>query len=104
VSRRLLTSPPGARGHATCAAAHVPLHATCACSANSQLRTVPILFFANKMDLPQAVGPVQCVQNLELDKIGDKPWHIAASNGLTGDGIDEGITWLGAQMSRMTRK
>jgi len=72
--------------------------------ANSQLRTVPILFFANKMDLPQAVGPVQCVQNLELDKIGDKPWHIAASNGLTGDGIDEGITWLGAQMSRMTRK
>ena len=46
---------------------------------------------------------MQCVQNLELDKITDKPWHIAASNALTGDGIDEGINWLGTQMARATK-
>ena len=61
---------------------------------------VPLLFFANKMDRPQAVSAVECVQTMELDKITDKPWHIAQSNALTGEGIDDGIAWLGAQMAR----
>lgn len=68
------------------------------------LRDVPLLFFANKMDRPTAISPVECVQTLELDKITDKPWHIAASNALTGEGIDEGIVWLGQQMQRRARK
>ena len=61
---------------------------------------VPIVFFANKMDRPQALAAIECVQNLELDKIADKPWHIAASNALTGEGLEEGISWLGQQMAR----
>ena len=61
---------------------------------------VPILFFANKMDKPQACSAVECVQMLELDKITDKAWHIAPSNALSGEGLDEGITWLGSQMGR----
>jgi len=66
----------------------------------------PILFFANKMDRPVASTAVECVQTLELDKITDKPWHIAQSNALTGEGLDDGISWLGAQMARanQTRK
>ena len=62
---------------------------------------IPILFFANKMDRPQAQSAVECVQNLELDKIADKAWHIAASNALTGEGLEEGISWLGQQMARV---
>merc|ERR1711988_180919 len=65
---------------------------------------IPIVFFANKMDLPMALSPVDCVQALELDKITDKPWHITASNALTGEGLDEGVTWLGDQMARMAKK
>ena len=67
---------------------------------------VPLVFFANKMDRPQALTAVDCVQNLELDKITNNPWHIAASNALTGEGLDEGINWLGSQMARRnaTRK
>jgi ADP-ribosylation factor-like protein 6 len=65
--------------------------------------SIPILFFANKMDRPQAIPPVECVQLLELDKITNKPWHIAASNALTGEGLEEGIAWLGAQMGRKQR-
>lgn len=121
------------------------------------LKNVPIVFFANKMDLPTALTPVECVQQLELDKIQDKPWHIAcagaptapvilsaprlactraaagsgqrarmrplpsddaaltgaicrrpccvrsASNALSGEGVDEGIAWLGDQMGRRQR-
>ena len=69
--------------------AHEHLNATC-----------PILFFANKMDRPQSVSPVDCVQTLELDKIQEKPWHIAASNALSGEGLEEGIAWLGQAMGR----
>jgi len=61
---------------------------------------VPILFFANKMDRPDALSAVDCVQSLELDKITDKAWHIASSNALTGEGLEEGIQWLAAQMNR----
>jgi ADP-ribosylation factor-like protein 6 len=61
---------------------------------------VPIVFFANKMDRPQALSAIECVQNIELDKIHDKPWHIAQSNALTGEGLEEGINWLAQQMGR----
>ena len=47
------------------------------------LKNVPIVFFANKMDLPTALTPVECVQQLELDKILDKPWHIACAGAPT---------------------
>ena len=32
--------------------------------------------------------------------LGDKPWHMQASNALTGEGIDEGVEWLAAQLLR----
>ena len=72
-------------------------------AARAELKNVPVLFFANKMDLPTALSPVECVQQLELDKVDDKPWHIAPSNALSGEGIDDGITWLGDQMARQVR-
>ena len=33
-----------------------------------------------------------------LDEIRDKPWHICASNALTGEGLAEGIDWLTDQI------
>lgn len=61
---------------------------------------VPILFYANKMDLPAAMEPSDVMLNLGLEHISDKPWHIEASNSLTGEGVDKGITWLAEQLSR----
>lgn len=54
----------------------------------------PILFFANKMDIAGAMSPDECLDELALDRIRDKPWHIAPSNAITGDGINEGVEWL----------
>jgi len=71
--------------------------------ASEDLRNVPLLFFANKMDLPLAKSPVDCVQLLELNNIKDKAWHIAPSNGLTGEGVEDGIDWLGKAMVRNSR-
>ena len=49
-----------------------------ACDACPACRATQV-FFANKMDLPTALTPVECVQHLELHKITDKPWHISCA-------------------------
>jgi len=61
-------------------------------------RRVPILFFANKMDVRDAVTSVKCSAILELSRVENKPWHICASNAVTGEGLEEGITWLTDQI------
>lgn len=68
------------------------------------LGKVPIVFLANKMDLPTALSSVECVQSLDLDKNTDRPWHITATNAITGEGLDEAVSWLGDQMARLQRK
>jgi ADP-ribosylation factor-like protein 6 len=66
-------------------------------------RRVPILFFANKMDARDAMSSVRCSSALELSRIENKPWHICASNAVTGEGLDEGITWLTDQIRDQLR-
>jgi ADP-ribosylation factor-like protein 6 len=61
---------------------------------HKELRNVPILFMANKMDIPDAMSPVECAQALKLDDIKDKPWQIVPSNALTGEGLQKGTDWL----------
>nr|CAD7570960.1 unnamed protein product [Timema californicum] len=53
-------------------------------------RRLPILFFANKMDLRDALSSVKIASGLGLERILDKPWHICASNAVTGEGLQEG--------------
>jgi hypothetical protein len=38
--------------------------------------SAPILFFANKSDLPKAYLPENISQALELNKLTDRPWNI----------------------------
>ena len=60
-------------------------------------RPIPILFFANKMDLPGSLDASDIAEQLELDAITDRPWHIEHTNALTGRGVEEGITWMASQ-------
>ncbi|GMI32744.1 hypothetical protein TrCOL_g5736 [Triparma columacea] len=57
-------------------------------------RPCPLLFFANKMDVPGSLTPVEVMTGMQLDEIRDRPWHITASNALTGTGVEEGVGWL----------
>ncbi|XP_065348628.1 ADP-ribosylation factor-like protein 6 isoform X1 [Cloeon dipterum] len=61
-------------------------------------RHLPILVFANKMDVRGALSAVQVSASLGLEKISNKPWHICASNAMTGEGLQEGIEWLTNQI------
>ncbi|KAI8801562.1 ADP-ribosylation factor family-domain-containing protein [Cladochytrium replicatum] len=59
-----------------------------------QSRKVPILFFANKMDLDGALLPSECAVALALEKIRDRNWTICACNALSGEGLEQGLDWL----------
>ncbi|KAJ0070151.1 hypothetical protein NL108_002468, partial [Boleophthalmus pectinirostris] len=39
-------------------------------------KKIPVLFFANKMDLQDAMSSNKITQALSLESIQDKPWHI----------------------------
>ena len=67
-------------------------------------KRIPILFFANKMDVRDALSGVKCSSLLELETIRDKPWHICASNALTGEGLSEGMNWLSDQIKDLLTK
>jgi ADP-ribosylation factor-like protein 6 len=57
--------------------------------------TIPILFYANKMDIPGSFSPHEIVEQLELDELlADRPWNIFASDARRGVGLEEGVTWL----------
>jgi ADP-ribosylation factor-like protein 6 len=65
---------------------------------------IPLLFFANKMDMPGSLTPDMCAEELELARVRDKPWHMIASNALTGGGINEGIEWLCVRLATSDKK
>lgn len=57
-------------------------------------RNIPVLFFANKMDVRGALSAEEIGEELELNRIRNKRWQIFGSNALTGEGVAEGIDWL----------
>ncbi|KAA6363821.1 MAG: hypothetical protein EZS28_040652 [Streblomastix strix] len=61
---------------------------------SQDLKPVPLLVFANKMDLPGALNYIQVSEALGLSAITDRPWNIIASNALEGSGLDEGVDWI----------
>lgn len=62
---------------------------------NPQLRGIPILFFANKMDLPGALNPQEITEAVGIMELcTERAFNIFASDARRGMGIDEGLTWL----------
>uniref|UniRef100_A0A8C4Q7P1 ADP-ribosylation factor-like protein 14 n=1 Tax=Eptatretus burgeri TaxID=7764 RepID=A0A8C4Q7P1_EPTBU len=60
-----------------------------------QAQEVPLLVFANKQDLPQAVGAVKLEKILGLPEFGvGMVWHVQAVSANTGRGLHEGLARL----------
>lgn len=80
---------------------HMQMHMQkilCESEVNISGRKIPILFLANKMDLPDSLTTVKLVAGLGLERIQNKPWHIRATNALTGEGLQPAIEWLTDQI------
>ena len=58
------------------------------------MKGVPLLIYANKMDLPNAMTVPQVSDKLGLLQLRDRQWQVQASNAANGDGLFEGMDWL----------
>jgi ADP-ribosylation factor protein 1 len=58
------------------------------------LLTVPLLVFANKQDLPNAMTVQEIIAKSKLGEFRDRKWLVQASVMTTGIGIREGFSWL----------
>ncbi|CAF2535307.1 unnamed protein product [Rotaria sp. Silwood2] len=59
-----------------------------------ELRNIPILFYLNKIDLPNAMKSEYVIQELKLNNIRNRPWLLQPCCACTGDGLYEGLSWL----------
>lgn len=65
-----------------------------------QLAGVPLLVFANKQDLLNAMGPDDVAETLNLHAIRDRIWHIQPCSAKTGEGLQQGMEWLVQNMGK----
>jgi len=64
----------------------------------AELREAVILVFANKQDLPKALGASEVSKKLALDSLRGRTWWVQACCATTGDGLYEGLDWLVDQL------
>ena len=55
---------------------------------------VPVLVFANKQDLANAKTPAHIAEALLLTECRDRKWQIQGCSAKTGDGLEEGMSWI----------
>jgi small GTP-binding protein len=65
-----------------------------------ELRDAVVLVYANKQDLPNAVKPRELAERLKLNKLGSRSWQIQGTCARTGEGLYEGLDWLGSEISK----
>ena len=61
---------------------------------HDHLSGAALLVFANKQDLKDAMSVAELSEALGLHTIKSHSHHIQASCALTGDGLNEGLSWV----------
>eukprot|EP00741_Cyanophora_paradoxa_P023250 tig00000254_g22457.t1 len=64
-----------------------------------KLAGVPLLIFANKQDLLNAMSADEISHELQLDQIRDRQWQIQACSAKSGEGLQDGLEWVMKHMS-----
>lgn len=62
------------------------------------LQGLPLLLFANKMDLPESLQPVDIANQLQLTQMADRAFHITGCSALRNEGVQQGMKWLSGQL------
>ena len=65
---------------------------------NEELKNVPVLVFANKMDV-SPLKPKEIVEKLGLHKM-RREWQLQPCCGLNGEGLVEGFEWLNKETKK----
>lgn len=70
---------------------------------HEDLQGAPLLIFANKQDLDEAVSAEELARYLDLKKLDERVYMFEAVSGFDGTGIKEGVDWLVEVMQRSKR-
>jgi small GTP-binding protein len=65
-----------------------------------ELRDSVLLIYANKQDLPDAIKPPDLADRLRINSITNRAWHVQGTCATTGNGLYEGLDWLGREISK----
>jgi small GTP-binding protein len=65
-----------------------------------ELRDSVLLIYANKQDLPKAIKLLDLADRLRINSITNRAWHVQGTCATTGDGLYEGLDWLGREISK----
>lgn len=69
-----------------------------------KLATVPLLIYANKQDLINAVSAGELAEALSLVHIRDRAWQIQACSATSAEGLKDGIDWICKNIGIKTAK
>lgn len=59
-----------------------------------ELKDAILLVFANKQDLPNAMGASEITERLQLHSLKNREWFIQSACACHGQGLYEGLDWL----------
>ncbi|KAL7630841.1 UNVERIFIED_CONTAM: hypothetical protein RMT77_018871 [Armadillidium vulgare] len=65
---------------------------------NPKTLSCPLLVYANKQDLPEAVSPEVITEYFDLMSLGSRPWHVQPTCAINLTGVEEGLDWLGSNV------
>ena len=65
-----------------------------------EMRGASLLVYANKQDLPGAMGTSEVAEKMGLHGVRDREWYIQAATAVTGDGLYEGLNWLADSVNK----
>jgi ADP-ribosylation factor protein 1 len=68
---------------------------------DESLRDAALLVFANKQDLPNALGAADLSDQLGLHALRHRQWYIQSCCATTGDGLYEGLDWLSETLQKV---
>jgi ADP-ribosylation factor protein 1 len=68
--------------------------------ADDEMRGAAVLVLANKQDLPGAAGAAELTEKLGMAALRERQWLVQGCCASAGDGLFEGLDWLGAALER----
>lgn len=68
---------------------------------DQDMRDALLLVFANKQDKASAASVEELAEALGLNKL-NREYHVAPACALTGDGLEEGLSWLQERVKKVS--
>ncbi|KAH8382149.1 hypothetical protein KR009_002073, partial [Drosophila setifemur] len=67
---------------------------------DNRLKQVPLLIFANKQDMPDAMSAAEVAEKMRLVQLQGRTWEIKACTAVDGTGLKEGMDWVCKNMRK----